>query len=286
MTNTNTKPLVSELVRVGLWEEVEGGYVIHDYTDWQPSAAEIEELSRKRAASADARWTQHADAGRNATCIAKCNAAKNRIEKNKEEEEAEDSLSQVATGKSGGGLAQWQEADQAKSGGGLPVKPARPYVAFPACMSADSVTPPKEYAFIGRHKLGASLIAYASWRWPETFRGPTTRPEDLNEFRAAIVDGCWPGCTQSKEQREHCYTTIREAITDPRMEGTTWPKKRALFRRIIANTDQRGDREWRDGSCWSTPTSASAPTAALRQRGSGTSTSTTVASPCSQTSLS
>lgn len=123
-------------------------------------------------------------------------------------------------------------------------KPLKPFATLPDCMSADTVTPPPEYAFIGKHKLGASLIGYASWRWPTTFRGPTTTPEDLNDFRACVTDGCFDDCPQSKKQREHCYTTIREAITDPRMEGTTWPKKRALFRRIIANTSQKGDRQW------------------------------------------
>lgn len=126
----------------------------------------------------------------------------------------------------------------------LPAKPLKPFATLPDCMSADTVTPPPEYAFVGRHKLGASLIGYASWRWPDTFRGPTTAPEDLNDFRACITNGCFDGCPQSKKQREHCYTTIREAITDPRMEGTTWPKKRALFRRIIANVNQKGDRRY------------------------------------------
>lgn len=33
--------VVEDLVNVGLWEEVEGGYVIHDYLEYQPSRAEV-----------------------------------------------------------------------------------------------------------------------------------------------------------------------------------------------------------------------------------------------------
>lgn len=33
--------LADELVAVGLWEEVEGGYRIHDYHDWQPTRTKI-----------------------------------------------------------------------------------------------------------------------------------------------------------------------------------------------------------------------------------------------------
>ncbi len=39
----------AELVRIGLWEMVEGGYQIHDYLEYQPSRAHIEaERKRKR----------------------------------------------------------------------------------------------------------------------------------------------------------------------------------------------------------------------------------------------
>jgi hypothetical protein len=45
----NAGELAATLVRVGLWEEVEGGYRIHDYLDYQPSA---EQVKAERAATA------------------------------------------------------------------------------------------------------------------------------------------------------------------------------------------------------------------------------------------
>jgi hypothetical protein len=49
------------LVRAGLWEEVEGGYRVHDYLDYQPSAAEVRSTqakARERMARARARRQQ------------------------------------------------------------------------------------------------------------------------------------------------------------------------------------------------------------------------------------
>lgn len=37
------------LIEVGLWERVEGGYHVHDYLDYQPSADEVEQRRLKRA---------------------------------------------------------------------------------------------------------------------------------------------------------------------------------------------------------------------------------------------
>jgi hypothetical protein len=43
--------IVGHLVRVGLWEEVEGGYLVHDYDDYQPTKAEVlAEREQKQAA--------------------------------------------------------------------------------------------------------------------------------------------------------------------------------------------------------------------------------------------
>jgi hypothetical protein len=39
------------LVRVGLWETTKGGYLIHDYLEYQPSRAEVLDRREKRAAS-------------------------------------------------------------------------------------------------------------------------------------------------------------------------------------------------------------------------------------------
>ena len=213
-----------------LWVLSDGEYEVHDYLAYNPSRADVEatreQMSERGKKGADARW----DSGKHGS-------------KHSEKHGSDDACEMPRTRSLSldpDPNTQTQEEATAATG----EKPVKPYATLPACMSADSVTPPPEYAFIGRHKLGASLISYAAWRWPHTFKGPTTRPEDLNDFRACVTDGCFPDCPQSKKQREHCYTTIREAITDPRMEGTTWPKKRALFRRIVANTTQRGDRQW------------------------------------------
>lgn len=40
---TGAPKLASRLVAAGLWTEVEGGYLIHDYLDFQPSSADIKE---------------------------------------------------------------------------------------------------------------------------------------------------------------------------------------------------------------------------------------------------
>ncbi len=37
----------AKLVETGLWREAVGGYQVHDYLDWNPSKAEIEELRRQ-----------------------------------------------------------------------------------------------------------------------------------------------------------------------------------------------------------------------------------------------
>lgn len=53
----STKPLVSKLLEVGLWETKEGGYFVHDYLDWQPSAEEVKE--RKEASTKRiSRWRE------------------------------------------------------------------------------------------------------------------------------------------------------------------------------------------------------------------------------------
>src|SRR5690606_8367123 len=45
--------VIGLLVQAGLWEEVEGGYRVHDYLDYQPSREEVEAeraIARRRAA--------------------------------------------------------------------------------------------------------------------------------------------------------------------------------------------------------------------------------------------
>jgi hypothetical protein len=46
---TNPKAHAQTLVRVGLWEPTEGGYRVHDYLQFQPSRADVEERRRQRA---------------------------------------------------------------------------------------------------------------------------------------------------------------------------------------------------------------------------------------------
>lgn len=45
----DTQALAKRLVSVGLWVEVEDGYVIHDYLEHQRSAAQVKEERRKSA---------------------------------------------------------------------------------------------------------------------------------------------------------------------------------------------------------------------------------------------
>lgn len=61
--------LVEILVEVGMWEEVEGGYVIHDYLDYNPSKEDVlakrSDLSAKRSEAgkkgAESRWNGKRD---------------------------------------------------------------------------------------------------------------------------------------------------------------------------------------------------------------------------------
>src|SRR5690606_7095075 len=43
------KTIIPLLVDAGLWDEVEDGYVIHDYTDYQPTKEQVEEERRKKS---------------------------------------------------------------------------------------------------------------------------------------------------------------------------------------------------------------------------------------------
>lgn len=63
--------LASDLVKLGIWEQVPGGYEIHDYAEYQRSAQEIRELSSKRADAgskgARSRWGGDASQHNNGT---------------------------------------------------------------------------------------------------------------------------------------------------------------------------------------------------------------------------
>ncbi len=59
------KPAADDLVRVGLWEETPGGYVVHDYLQWNASRQQI---VHERADAADRKRTfreRRTNAGRN-----------------------------------------------------------------------------------------------------------------------------------------------------------------------------------------------------------------------------
>src|SRR3990167_7356804 len=47
-------PLIGALLDVGLWEEVDGGYRIHDYLNYQPSKAQVEADRAQKAAAGQA----------------------------------------------------------------------------------------------------------------------------------------------------------------------------------------------------------------------------------------
>ena len=55
-----TKGLPNRLVEAGMWHRIEGGYIIHDWLDYNPSRAEVIERREARASAgrkgAEARW--------------------------------------------------------------------------------------------------------------------------------------------------------------------------------------------------------------------------------------
>lgn len=68
----------ARLVKVGLWERVEGGYVIHDYLDYNPSAEETK-TKREAAARRQAEWrAKHRDKG-NGRYASESNAVSNGV---------------------------------------------------------------------------------------------------------------------------------------------------------------------------------------------------------------
>lgn len=63
------------LVEVGLWDVAPGGYIIHDFTEYNPSKAEVEEERKKKTARQD-RWKQSRVASLDASLDASHNASK------------------------------------------------------------------------------------------------------------------------------------------------------------------------------------------------------------------
>lgn len=66
--------LARSLVREGLWVEVQGGYAIHDYTEYQRTLDELEDISAKRSAAgrkgAESRWGSNPDGNGMANAMA------------------------------------------------------------------------------------------------------------------------------------------------------------------------------------------------------------------------
>lgn len=71
-----TRRMVNDLVRVGVWLEVDGGYQIKDYLEYNPSRAKVL-TSRAAAAERQKRWKQTRDASRNASRNSVSNAVTN-----------------------------------------------------------------------------------------------------------------------------------------------------------------------------------------------------------------
>ncbi|MCC7369668.1 MAG: hypothetical protein IT306_14660 [Chloroflexi bacterium] len=72
--------LATKLVEARLWERVNGGYMIHDYAEFQPSAAEIRrdrEAAAKRQAEFRRRRSEARNAARNGTSNAESNGVSN-----------------------------------------------------------------------------------------------------------------------------------------------------------------------------------------------------------------
>jgi hypothetical protein len=63
------RDVVDAMVKVGVWEEVEGGYYIHDYLAYQPSKAEVmaqrEAKSEAGKKGAKVRWGDHEESSSN-----------------------------------------------------------------------------------------------------------------------------------------------------------------------------------------------------------------------------
>lgn len=52
--DADAEALADTLVRTGVWDEVDGGYNVHDYLEYNPSKAQVEEERRKKQAAGQA----------------------------------------------------------------------------------------------------------------------------------------------------------------------------------------------------------------------------------------
>ena len=74
--NITTQWVIEQLVRVGLWEPVRGGYYVHDYPEYQPTRAQIgaERAQKAAAGRAGGLAAAIARAKADATAAAKADA--------------------------------------------------------------------------------------------------------------------------------------------------------------------------------------------------------------------
>lgn len=56
----NAPALAARLVEVGLWEQTDGGYIIHDYSQYNPSAEQVK-AQRERNAQRQEQWRRNRD---------------------------------------------------------------------------------------------------------------------------------------------------------------------------------------------------------------------------------
>lgn len=76
----NAPELAARLVEVGLWEVVDGGYMIHDYTKYNPSAEQVK-AERERNAQRQEQWRRNRE-GDGANSNAVSNGGSNAVSAN------------------------------------------------------------------------------------------------------------------------------------------------------------------------------------------------------------
>jgi hypothetical protein len=74
-----TEWVIEQLLRVGLWEEVPGGYLIHDYGDYQPTKAQVEAEREAKIAAGRAGGIAAAKARATAPALAKSKPVPNPV---------------------------------------------------------------------------------------------------------------------------------------------------------------------------------------------------------------
>lgn len=84
-----TKRSANELVKLGLWDEVDGGWMIHDYLDFQPSKAQIKASQQATAERVKRLRERRRNGVTNALHQAGCNGQETDQEEEEKEEEGD-----------------------------------------------------------------------------------------------------------------------------------------------------------------------------------------------------